>query len=143
MSDRMKYGKGRGSLEVTGDLKETLERILEDGEPVIMRTMKKELQAMKEKAEKEWPVRAKDSQGSAKKFRTMIRIIPPATVEGSIQNDSQYAYSVRASKKFDSKNQSGAVTRLKPGKRAATVLLFEPAEKMAEEIAKEIAKKLF
>ena len=143
MADRMRYVKGRGSLEVTGDLKEALERILEEGEPVIMRTMKKELETLRKNVSKEWPVQAKDSKGSAKKFRTMIRIIPPATVEGSIHNDSQYAYMVFASKKFDSKNQSGAVTSLKPGKRAAKVLLFDPAEKVADLIAKEIAKKLF
>ena len=154
MADIIKFGSGRGSIEVSGEVKTLIESTLKSAEKELYEGIEKEIQALKVEAQKKWPVRqkrknragkvipdsvSKDSRG---KFRTQIRLVPPATIIGSVSNEAEYAYMIRTSEKFQSVTAEGGRVPVKDGARVVDKVLFQPGMKAAKRLAKIIAEKV-
>ena len=149
MADVIKYGSGRGIITITGEQKKILEQVLKAANIAVLQEMERELESLKKSAQKNWPVRQvkKDrsgkirpdtiSRGSAGKFATQLRVVPPAGVLGSVINTSPYAYAIRSG--ADSVDGSGSDLKTKVGVRVADSLVFWPARKGARRLAKLIA----
>jgi hypothetical protein len=134
---KLRYGKGLGSLEITGELKTMILKALQNTDEILLKTVKEELIKIETNAKKNWPIRQKKygkSRGSKDKFSTGFRIIPPSTIEGFIRNTSVYAYAIKAG--------SGSSTSVPEGKKVAKTLVFDPTEKAAQIIAQKIADAL-
>lgn len=154
MADRIKYTFGGASIEVTGPQRSLIEKVLKEANAELYNGIEAELEALKKSAMKNWPVRqVKKSKGgrvldgsktknSRGKIATQIRIIPPATIQGSIQNTAPYAYAIRSGEKERSVDVEGTPIRVKPGQRVVEKLIFKPGEKGAQRLAQIIAEKV-
>lgn len=138
---RLRYGKGRGSIEITGELQDLIMRALKNSHPDIMRQMEEGIKKVEEGAKRDWPVRqAKygESQDSKGQITSGFRIVPPSTVEGFIRNSAPYAYAIKAGR--------DSTTSVARGERVVEALIFEPfgieSERIMDEIAKLIIKKM-
>ena len=140
----IRYGKGRSSIEITGELKQFVEQAIRSANPEITEAMEDLLEEVQGKARREWPVRrlrsgAVDPKGedSRNQIEIGFRIIPPNTLEGFILNSAPYAWAIKSGERSQ--------TSVPKGKRVADVLLWKPlrtkADKMAKEIANRILKK--
>ena len=133
----LRYGKGHGSLEITGDLKRLIFKALQSSDDIMFDIIKEELDAIEANAKANWPVRQEQfgkSKNSRSRFKKGIRLIPPNEVEGFIRNTAPYAYAI--------KTGSGSSGNVEEGKRPAEELVFKPAEKAAQKIAQKIADDL-
>ena len=134
---RLRYGKGKGSVEVTGELKTLILKGLRNTDQILLDSIEKHLSKIEEAAKKEWPVRQKKywkSEDSKHKFSKGFRVIPPSTVEGFIRNMAPYAFAIKAGR--------GSSTSVKEGKRVAEELVFKPTREAAQALVEEIANAL-
>ena len=109
---------------------------LKKAHPIMIKTIKKEINAVEKEAKKNWPIRQEkygESEGSRNKFVKGLKV-SKTKVEGFIENRAQYAYAIKAGRESD--------TTVKPGKRVADVLLVDPIKKAAKKASKEIGKKI-
>lgn len=133
----IRYGKGRGSVELSGELKALVETLLEEAAPVAVSALKAELEPIAAQARKKWPTRQPrygKSQDSKGKIETGIRVIPPATIEGYISNNAEYAWAIKAGRQSD--------TPVSSGQRVADVLIWQPVKKRSSTVAKKIADEM-
>ena len=131
---KLRYGKGRGSIEIIGPQKEIAMALLNEAEPMIVKVLKQELATREAFARRGWPKRQKrygKSNNSRKKFEKTIRIVPPNGIEAAFSNKAEYAWAIIAGK--DSK------TTVKAGKRVADVLMWQPAKKSAKMLTEKLA----
>lgn len=134
---KLRYGKGVGSVEITGELKELINKALRNANKILLEAVELELSKIEKNAIKNWPVRQKKygkSKGSKNKFSKGFRIIPPDQIEGFIRNTAPYAFAIKASS-----SSSGGV---KEGDRVAKTLVFDPTEEAANRIIKIVADAL-
>ena len=54
---KLRYGKGRGSIEIIGPQKDIALAIIKQAEPEIMRVLEQELKTRENFAKKRWPKR--------------------------------------------------------------------------------------
>lgn len=130
----IRYGKGRGSVELSGELKAMVQDILKEAAPAAKEALDAELGAIASQARRRWPVRQEkygQSQDSRGRIETGIRIIPPATIEGYIANSAPYAWAIKSGR--DSK------TPVPRGLRVADELLWKPVRRRSKAIADRIA----
>lgn len=133
----IKYGKGRGSVELSGELKALVETLLQEAAPIAVAALKEELEPIATQARKKWPTRQPRygrSLDSKDKVEMGIRVIPPATIEGYISNSAQYAWAIKAGRQSD--------TPVAEGQRVADVLIWKPVQKKAASVAKKIADEM-
>ena len=133
----IRYGKGRGSVELSGELKAMVETLLQEAAPIAVAALKEELEPIATQARKKWPTRQPRygrSLDSKDKVEMGIRVIPPATIEGYISNDAQYAWAIKAGRQSD--------TPVAEGQRVADVLIWKPVQKKASSVAKKIADEM-
>jgi len=136
MTRRLKYGKGKSSIEFSGGQRDMIMEHLRSAEPILMAILSAETERLKEEAQKAWPVRMSkygESQYSRNKFSTGFRILPPSTVQAFVENTAPYAWAIRAGR--------GSKTSVSEGRRVADELLWKPAKKNARKITVEIAKR--
>lgn len=133
---RLKYGKGKSSIEIEGTQRRLIMETLRSAEPIIMLILETEVEDLKEQSEKGWLVRqpkfgeSKDSKG---KHTTGIRIIPPTSIEAFVANTAEYAWAIRVGQ--------NSKTSIPKGRKIADELLWKPAKKNADRIVMEIAKR--
>jgi hypothetical protein len=133
---RIKYGHGKGSIEMTGVQKDLIESTIRSAEPIMSTILKSVVEEIANNAEKNWLVRqrkfgrSKDSKGQ---ISTGFRVIPPNTIEAFVENTAEYAWAIKVG--------STSETNIPEGRRLADVLLWTPARKQANNIVWEIARK--
>ena len=151
--NRLRYGKGRASIEIDGTLKTMLEKALREVAPMTMEIIEKELDERVEFAQKNWIVRGnrpaqrrdgsfytikQESKRSVDKFTQGIRIVDGGSaIEGFFRNNAQYAYAIKTA--TYSRTDDGAKTKLGEGKRVADETMWFPAEKAADKLAAKLA----
>jgi hypothetical protein len=134
---KLRYGKGTGSVEVTGELKEMILKALRNTDQILLDAVEEELTKIEQDAKKNWPTRQKKygkSKGSKDKFSTGFRIVPPSTIEGFIRNTAEYAYAIKAG--------ADSTTTVKEGDRVVVELVFNPTDKAVERLVKKVADAL-
>lgn len=130
----LKYGKGKGSVEITGESRQMYLDIIRSADPIIVKVLEDTTQKLAQNSEKQWLVRqAKygESQGSKFKHRTGIRIIPPYTIEAFVENTAPYAWAIKVGR--------DSSTNIRQGKRLADVVLWSPAKKSVQKVLQQIA----
>ena len=131
MSKTIRYGKGRGSVEILGKDRDMFYQIIKDADPIEETT-----ERLAKQSEQQWFIRqAKygESKGSKYMHRTGIRIIPPNTIEAFVENTAPYAWAIRVGRESS--------TNIRQGKRLADAVLWSPAKASVDKILKEIAEK--
>tara|TARA_R110000868_G_scaffold189732_2_gene433267 strand:+ start:4027 stop:4539 length:513 start_codon:yes stop_codon:yes gene_type:complete len=136
MSKTIRYGKGRGSVEILGKDRDMFYQIIKDADPIIVRVLEETTERLAKQSEQQWFIRqAKygESKGSKYMHRTGIRIIPPNTIEAFVENTAPYAWAIRVGRESS--------TNIRQGKRLADAVLWSPAKASVDKILKEIAEK--
>ena len=151
MADKIVYGNQFASMTVTGGAKDIIKDLIRSAEPALMKSIESAIEELKADAIKNWPVRkttknrdgsirkGTESEGSRELFETTLRIIPPATIVGSVKNNASYAWAIRSGQKQVSTTSSGGKIPVKPGARVADVLLWKPAKKHTKKLLKLIS----
>ena len=138
MSRRLRYGKGLGSIEISGTQKALLEEALREVAPMTVKIIEDELDKRVEFAKKEWIVRKKNSKGSINKFDTGIRILQGGKeIEGFFRNMAPYAYMIKVADHSVKKN--GSKTIVPVGKLLAEVSMWDAAKKDIDKVIKNLA----
>tara|TARA_B100000085_G_scaffold125524_1_gene114195 strand:+ start:1837 stop:2331 length:495 start_codon:yes stop_codon:yes gene_type:complete len=153
MARRLRYGKGKGSIEISGLQKKLIEEAIRDVAPLTLHILETELDDRIDYAKKNWnvrygqPVKTKsgrtyikkeESKNSIDKFSSGIRIIQKGkAVEGFFRNTAPYAYNIKAADY--SKRKNGSPSTVPAGKLVAEVTMWEPAKSNVDKIVKKLA----
>jgi len=130
----VRYGKGRGSVEITGTDRDMFLQIVREADPIIVKVLEDTTQKLAENSEKQWLVRQKKfgkSKGSKFMHQTGIRIRPPYTIEAFVENTADYAWAIKIGRTSDS--------NLREGRRLADAVLWSPARRSVNTVLKRIA----
>ncbi len=141
MSKVLRYGKGRGSIEIDGSQRELILGTIRAADPSIVKVLEQTTEQLAKDSEERWLVRQPKygaSKGSKGQHKTGLRIIPPYTVEAFVENTAEYAWAIKVG--------PDSTTNIRQGRRLAGVVLWDPArrgaQKVVEAIAKETVKRL-
>ena len=141
MSKVLRYGKGRGSIEIDGAQGELILGTIRAADPSIVKVLEQTTEQLAKDSEERWLVRQPKygaSKGSKGQHKTGLRIIPPYTVEAFVENTAEYAWAIKVG--------PDSTTNIRQGRRLAGVVLWDPArrgaQKVVEAIAKETVKRL-
>jgi len=137
MSRVLRYGKGRGSIEIEGTQRDLIMDIVKQSDPIIVKVLEARTEELAKTSEKKWLVRQKKygkSEGSKYKHRTGLRIIPPYTIQAFVENYSQYAWAIKVGPTSD--------TNLRQGRRLAEAVLWSPARRGAQKVVETIANEM-
>ena len=150
---RIRYGKGKGSIEITGTQRELIESALHETAPLTMFILEGEIDTRVEYAKKHWIVRGdrvvesptgrvrtikQKSQRSIDKFETGIRILRGGTqIEAFFRNMAPYAYSMKAASY--SKREDGSPSTVPEGKLVAQRTMWFPAAHSIDKVIKKLA----
>lgn len=133
MAEKLRYGKGKGSIELSGELHELVFRAITHSHGKIMEAMREEVMEVEMSAKKDWPVRQKKygkSQSSRTKFERGFRVVPDG-LEAYLANRAKYAWAI--------KSGIGSSTSVETGERVSEELLWNPIRQKAEVLAHKIA----
>jgi len=131
---KLKYGKGRGSIEIDGIQMDLILKTIRQAEPTIISILEQETEKLAKDSEDKWLVRQKkygESKGSKYKHSTGLRIIPPYTIQAFVENTAEYAWAIKIGRESS--------TNLREGQRLADKVLWTPARKRVDKILQEIA----
>jgi hypothetical protein len=158
---RIRYGKGKGSIEIDGIQRELFEAAIRDVAPMTIFILEGEMDERVKAAKKNWIVRGdrpverngrvriekQQSERSVDKFTTGFRILQGGKiVEAFFSNEAEYAWAIKAADY--SKRDDGTPTNIPKGSRVADVTMWKPAraglpklmEKLADAYVKEQKK---
>ena len=122
----IRYGKGKGSIEIKGKDRDMFLDIIRSAEPIVVKVLEDTTRKLAQNSENQWLVRQKkygESKGSKFMHKTGIRIIPPYTIEAFVQNTAPYAYAIKVGRESN--------TNIRQGKRLADVVLWHPARDLS------------
>ena len=131
---RLRYGKGKGSIEITGAARDMYLDIIRSADSIVVKVLEDTTKKLAQDSEKKWLTRQPKygaSQGSRFMHRTGIRIIPPHTIEAFVENTAPYAYAIRVGRESS--------TNIRQGRRLADVVLWSPAQKSVQKVLQQIA----
>ena len=154
MARTLRYGKGKGSIEITGPQKELFERALQEVAGETIKVLERELDENVEHAKKNWNVRygkpvvskrtgattikKEESKDSIDKFYTGIRILSGGKeIEGFFGNNAPYAYMIIAADYSQRKN--GSPSTVPAGENVAENTMWEPSRKKVNKLIKKLA----
>jgi hypothetical protein len=135
MPKTLRYGKGSGSVEITGSARDMYLEIIRQADPIVVSVLEDATEQLAQDSEKQWLVRQPKygrSQGSKYAHRTGIRIRPPYTIEAFVENTAPYAWAIKIGRESS--------TNLREGQRLADVVLWSPAKKSVDKVLKRIAE---
>lgn len=135
MSKVLRYGKGRGSVEITGTDRDMYLQIIRDADPIIVKVLEDTTEKLAESSEEKWLVRQEKygkSKGSKHMHQTGIRIRPPYTIEAFVENTAEYAWAIKVGRT--------STTNLREGRRLADAVLWSPARRNVDTVIKRIAE---
>lgn len=130
----LRYGKGKGSIEITGAARDMYLDIIRSADSIVVKVLEDTTKKLAQDSEKQWLTRQPkygESQGSRFMHKTGIRIIPPHTIEAFVENTAPYAYAIRVGRESS--------TNIRQGKRLADVVLWSPAQKSVQKVLQQIA----
>jgi len=130
----LRYGKGKGSIEITGAARDMYLDIIRSADSIVVKVLEDTTKKLAQDSEKQWLTRQPKygaSQGSRFMHRTGIRIIPPHTIEAFVENTAPYAYAIRVGRESS--------TNIRQGRRLADVVLWSPAQKSVQKVLQQIA----
>ena len=133
MGRTIKYGKGRNSVELTGEIRDWVDKAIRAAQPQAIAAIEQALEGVQDHARADWPVRAKNSKDSRGLIKIGLRVLP-SSVEGFIENRAPYAWAIKAGRR--------STTSVQPGKRIAVALIWRPLKAKADGVAKEIARRI-
>lgn len=131
----LKYGKGKGSVEITGASRQMYLDIIRAADPIVVKVLEDTTKKLSQDSEKQWLIRQPkygESQGSKFMHKTGIRIIPPYTIEAFVENTAPYAWAIKVGRE--------STTNIRQGKRLADVVLWSPAKKSVQKVLQQIAE---
>jgi len=137
MSKVLRYGRGRGSIEVGSSQRDMIMDIVRKSDPIIVKVLEDRTEELSKNSERGWLIRQNKygkSEGSKYKHRTGLRIIPPYTIQAFVENYSQYAWAIRVGPTSD--------TNLRQGRRLAEAVLWSPARRGAQKVVETIANEM-
>ena len=141
MAKRLKYGKGRGSIEIDGVQRDLILETIRAADPSIIKVLEDTVDELAKNSQERWFVRQPKygrSKDSKNQHTTGIRIVPPYTIEAFVENTAPYAWAIKAGPTSN--------TNIPAGKRLAAVVLWDPArrgvDKVIERIANETIKRI-
>jgi len=153
MARRLRYGKGKGSIEITGTQKELLEQAIRDVAPLTLHIIETEIDKRVEYAKKNWIVRGdrvvetpsggrrvikQESKRSIDKFDKGIRIIRSGNqIEGFFRNMAPYAYVMRSASY--SKRDDGSKSTVPEGRLVAQTTMWLPAASAVDKLVAKLA----
>ena len=154
MARRIRYGKGKSSIEITGPQRELFEQALREVAGATMKVLEDEIDERVEFARKNWNVRygkpvtnkrtgittikKEKSSRSVDKFTDGIRIIEGGkAIEGFFRNTAPYAYAIKAASY--SKRDNGSASTVSDGKSVAEETMWKPAKKNVKSLVKKLA----
>ena len=154
MARKLRYGKGKGSIEITGPQKELFEQALQEVASHTIKVIEEELDKNVDYAKKNWNVRygqpviskksgrtyirKEESKGSVDKFYTGIRILNGGKqIEGFFGNDAPYAYMIEAAEY--SKRKDGSPSSVSQGANVADETMWKPAKKKVNKLIAKLA----
>ena len=148
MARRIRYGKGKSSIEITGPQRELFEQALREVAGSTMKVLEDEIDKRVKFARKNWNVRGNKpiqkkngswytvkqiSERSVDKFTDGIRIIEG----GFFRNTAPYAYAIKAASY--SKRDNGSASTVSEGKSVAEETMWKPAKKNVNKLVKKLA----
>lgn len=131
---KLKYGKGRGSIEIDGLQKDLFLQTIRQAEPTIIKVLEDTTAELAKASERDWIVRNPKygkSKGSKYMHSTGLRIIPPYTIEAFVENTAEYAWAIKVGRE--------STSNLREGKRLANEVLWSPAKKQSQNVVQKIA----
>jgi hypothetical protein len=154
MARRIRYGKGKASIEITGPQRELFEQALREVAGSVMKVLEDEIDERVEFARSNWNVRygkpvtnkrtgkttirKEKSARSVDKFTDGIRILQGGkAIEGFFRNDAPYAYAIKSASY--SKRDNGSASTVAEGKRVAEETMWKPAKKNVNKLVKKLA----
>jgi len=153
MARRIRYGKGKASIEITGPQRKLFEQALREVAGETMKVLEDEIDTRMAEAKKNWIVRygkpittksgkifvrKEESKRSVDKFTNGIRIVDGGkAIEGFFRNDSPYAYAIKPASY--SKRENGSPSTVAEGKSLANETMWKPAKKNVNKLVKKLA----
>lgn len=141
MGKMLKYGKGRGSIEIEGTQRDLILGTIRAADPSVVKVLEETTEQLAKKSQDRWLIRQPKygrSQDSKGQHKTGLRIIPPYTIEAFVENTAEYAWAIKVG--------PDSTTNIRQGRRLAAVVLWDPArrgaQKVVEAIANETVKRL-
>tara|TARA_Y100001972_G_scaffold89396_1_gene109360 strand:+ start:123 stop:491 length:369 start_codon:yes stop_codon:yes gene_type:complete len=108
------------------DLDESVMKIIDRLIPDFRRTLEKEMEEIKNNAQKNWLVRDWESELSKNKFRFGVKL-QGLKVVGFVENLAPYAYAIKVGETSKS--------NLKKGTRIAKALIQKPLQKSSDKLS--------
>lgn len=149
---RLRYGKGRASIEIDGTLQDMLEQALREVAPLTLAIIETEIEERVKYAKQNWIVQGnraiqkkdgtwftikKESKKSINKFTSGIRIIDGGkAIEGFFSNRAPYAYAIKAASY--SKKGDGTKTTIPKGNRIADETMWLPSKAGVPQLVKKL-----
>lgn len=153
MSRRIRYGKGKASIEISGPQRELFEQALREVAGETMKVLEAEIDTRVKDAKENWIVRygkpitnksgrtfirKEESKRSVDKFTNGIRIVQGGkAIEGFFRNDAPYAYAIKPASY--SKRENGSASTVEEGKNLAEETMWKPAKKNVDKLVKKLA----
>ena len=133
--------KGNARVTLDGPYKEIFEDTLRRAYPDIVKTLEATVTKIKDDAQKEWPVRRKNSKRSADAFEIRFGLTNDG-ITVSLENDAPYAAGILSGKVKPSLNQTGQETTVPPNHLVWWALLWKPAKNATNIIVNALADEL-
>jgi hypothetical protein len=153
MARRIRYGKGKASIEIKGPQRELFEQALREVAGETMKVLEDEIDTRVKEAKENWIVRygkpittktgrtfikKEKSKRSVDKFTNGIRIVQGGkAIEGFFRNDAPYAYAIKPASY--SKRENGSPSTVAEGKSLANETMWKPAKKNVNKLVKRLA----
>lgn len=153
MAKTLRYGRGKGSIQIDGTLKKMLEEALQEVAPMTMHILESEIKERVKHAKKNWIVRGdvertrkngtkytykQKSDRSIDKFKTGVRLLDGGrTIEAFYSNTAPYAWVIKAGKQ--SKKDDGSTSSVKPGQYVARETMFKASKAGVDKLIKKLA----
>lgn len=153
MARRIRYGKGKASIEITGPQRELFEMALREVAGETMKVLEDEIDTRVKDAKENWIVRygkpitnksgktfirKEKSKRSVDKFTNGIRIVQGGkAIEGFFRNNATYAYAIKPASY--SKRDNGSASTVAEGKNLANETMWKPAKKNVNKLVKKLA----
>ncbi len=153
MARRIRYGKGKASIEITGPQRELFEQALREVAGETMKVLENEIDTRVKEAKENWIVRygqpittksgrtfirKQQSKRSVDKFTNGIRIVQGGkAIEGFFRNDASYAFAIKPASY--SKRANGSASTVAEGKNLALETMWKPAKKNTNKLVKKMA----
>jgi hypothetical protein len=121
---------GKSETKITNDFDDFLKQIAFELVPQIEKDIEVEIEEIYDNAKKNWLVRKKRSQRSIDKLKFGVNV-KGTVVTAFVVNLAPYAWAIKVGTSSDS--------NLKPGKKLADILLWQPAKKLSKKLTKKLA----